>query len=103
MVADMATSGRHCRPAGAYNREVTSLIDPVGATGAVPRVGHINFLNSLPFLVGLDALQTPPPFELRFNPPSELNRLLLAGALDVSPISSIAYAAHADELVLLPG
>jgi chorismate dehydratase len=66
-------------------------------------VGHIGFLNSLPFLVGLDASPTPPPFTLVSGPPTELNRRLLAGELDVSPISSIEYAAHAEALVLLPG
>jgi chorismate dehydratase len=68
-----------------------------------PRVGHIAFLNSLPFLVGLDARPGPPPFELVQGPPSALNRRLLDGELDVSPISSIQYAAFAEQLVLLPG
>jgi chorismate dehydratase len=69
----------------------------------VPRVGHIGFLNSLPFLVGLEALPAPRPFELVQGRPTELNRRLLEGSLDVSPISSIEYAAHAAELALLPG
>ncbi len=34
-------------------------------------------------------------------PPTTLNRRLLEGSLDVSPISSIEYAQHADSLVLL--
>jgi chorismate dehydratase len=34
--------------------------------------------------------------------PTELNRRLLAGELDVAPISSIEYARHADVLRLLP-
>src|SRR5262245_64034664 len=34
--------------------------------------------------------------------PTELNRLLLHGELDVAPISSIEYARNADRLRLLP-
>src|ERR1044072_7392105 len=34
--------------------------------------------------------------------PTELNRQLVAGELDVAPISSIEYARHADSLRLLP-
>ena len=34
--------------------------------------------------------------------PTELNRLLLDGQLDIAPISSIEYARHADHLRLLP-
>jgi chorismate dehydratase len=34
--------------------------------------------------------------------PTELNRMLLAGALDVAPISSIEYARNASRLRLLP-
>jgi chorismate dehydratase len=34
--------------------------------------------------------------------PTELNRLLLAGEIDVAPISSIEYARHADRLRILP-
>ncbi len=34
--------------------------------------------------------------------PAELNRALLDGRLDISPISSFFYGQHSDELVLLP-
>jgi len=34
--------------------------------------------------------------------PTELNRLLIAGEIDVAPISSIEYARNADTLWLLP-
>src|SRR5881397_1702667 len=34
--------------------------------------------------------------------PTELNRRLLAGELDIAPISSIEYARHADRLRILP-
>src|SRR6266498_2999344 len=34
--------------------------------------------------------------------PTDLNRRLLAGEIDIAPISSIEYARHADRLRLLP-
>ena len=34
--------------------------------------------------------------------PTALNRALLDGRLDVSAVSSIAFARHADELALVP-
>ena len=66
-----------------------------------PRVGHIHFLNVLPltwsFAHGANR-------GLRLVPgvPAELNRALAAGNLDVSGISSIFYAEHDEELVILP-
>src|ERR1044071_3746864 len=44
-----------------------------------PRVGHIQFLNCLP-----------------------ITRALVAGDLDIGPISRVEYLRHADELLLLP-
>lgn len=40
--------------------------------------------------------------ELRRGTPTELNRWLLDGELDISPISSVEYLRHADDLLLLP-
>ena len=69
------------------------------------RLGHIDFLNSLPVMQGLltGRVGTPFPLEITRAPPAVLNRRLLAGELDVSPVSTIAFGRHADELVLLPG
>src|SRR5687768_17065323 len=67
-----------------------------------PRVGHIEFLNCLPLYHGLVHDGAVLDMELTKGTPTELNRLLIAGALDVAPISSIEYLRHADELVLLP-
>lgn len=69
------------------------------------RVGYIDYLNSLPVYHGLDSGQVPMPPGMRLvkAPPTTLNAALSAGELDVSPVSSIHYARHADELVLLPG
>ncbi|HEX2034033.1 MAG TPA: menaquinone biosynthesis protein [Chloroflexota bacterium] len=67
-----------------------------------PRVGHIQFLNCLPLYYGLVHHDAVLDMELTRGTPTELNRLLLRGELDVAPISSIEYLRHADELVLLP-
>lgn len=67
-----------------------------------PRVGHIRFFNCLPLYHGLVNNQALQEMDLIKGTPAELNRLLLEGKLDISPISSIAYARHAQKLALLP-
>ena len=69
------------------------------------RVGYIDYLNSLPVYHGLESGAVPLPrgVELVKAPPTTLNGMLERGELDVSPVSSLAYARHADDLVLLPG
>lgn len=66
------------------------------------RVGHIQFINCLPLYYGLVENQVLEDVELIRGTPTELNRLLTEGKLDISPISSIAYARHQRELLLLP-
>ncbi len=68
-----------------------------------PRVGHIQFVNSLPIYYGLVKGSGILDLDLVRGLPTELNTLLLEGKLDVSPISSIEYARHCDDLLLLPG
>jgi len=92
------------------------------------RVGHIQFLNCYPLYhglqrrgmwalargadeeprdspsltpdgVGVDAL-SPPLFELIPGVPTDLNRMLAAGDIDLGPISSIAYARDHKRLLL---
>ncbi len=67
-----------------------------------PRVGHIKFLNCLPLYFGLGALGKLENIELISGTPTELNAKLIAGELDISPISSIEYAKHSEDLILLP-
>src|SRR5436309_3584664 len=67
-----------------------------------PRVGHIQFLNCLPLYYGLVHDGAVVDMELTRGAPTELNRLLLDGELDISPISSVEYLRHAGDLVLLP-
>ena len=68
-----------------------------------PRVGHIAFLNCLPLYYGLVHDGALLDMELTRGTPTELNRLLIEGHLDVAPISSVEYLRHAGDLLLLPG
>jgi chorismate dehydratase len=61
------------------------------------RLGRISYVNMAPVFYRLDA-----EVEEVQGVPTELNARLLAGDLDVAPISSIEYARNADRLRLLP-
>ena len=61
------------------------------------RLGRIGYVNMAPVFFRLDA-----DVEEILGVPTALNRQLLAGDLDVAPISSIEYARHAETLRLLP-
>src|SRR5438309_390470 len=61
------------------------------------RLGRIAYVNMAPVFYRLDA-----DVEEIQGVPTELNSRLLAGELDVAPISSIEYARNADRLRLLP-
>jgi chorismate dehydratase len=61
------------------------------------RLGRISYVNMAPVFHRLE-------YEVDevTGVPTELNRLLLGGEIDVAPISSIEYARNADRLRLLP-
>jgi chorismate dehydratase len=61
------------------------------------RLGRISYVNMAPVFFRVDA-----DVEEIQGVPTELNRRLLDGELDVAPISSIEYARHAQRLRLLP-
>jgi chorismate dehydratase len=67
-----------------------------------PRVGHIQFLNCLPIYWGLMRSGALLDVDLHKDSPDRLNSALVAGDLDIAPISLVEYLRHADELVLLP-
>jgi chorismate dehydratase len=69
---------------------------------ARPRVGHIQFLNCLPIYWGLVHSGALLDVELTKDTPDRLNDMLVAGKLDIGPISLVEYLRNADELVLLP-
>jgi chorismate dehydratase len=63
----------------------------------VIRLGRIAYVNMAPVFYRLAA-----EVEEVQGVPTDLNRRLVAGELDVAPISSIEYARHASELRLMP-
>ncbi|HVC21631.1 MAG TPA: menaquinone biosynthesis protein [Vicinamibacterales bacterium] len=66
------------------------------------RLGHILYSNCFPVHAGLIDRGLPPGVSLVRGIPSDLNRQLAAGALDVAPSSSIEFARHADRYRILP-
>jgi chorismate dehydratase len=67
-----------------------------------PRVGHIQFLNCLPIYWGLMRSGALLDVDLRKDTPDRLSADLVAGDLDIGPITLVEYLRHADDLVLLP-
>lgn len=67
-----------------------------------PRVGHIQYLNCLPLYWGLARTGSLLDFELTKDTPDALNDLVVAGDLDIGPVSLVEYLRHADDLVALP-
>jgi chorismate dehydratase len=67
-----------------------------------PRVGHIQFLNCLPIYWGLMRSGALLDVDLHKDTPDRLNQALVAGDLDIGPISLVEYLRNADDLLLLP-
>jgi chorismate dehydratase len=61
------------------------------------RLGRISYVNMAPVFYRLAAVVDEVP-----GVPTDLNARLLAGEIDLAPISSIEYARHADRLRILP-
>jgi chorismate dehydratase len=72
------------------------------AVSVRPRVGHIQFLNCLPIYWGLVRSGALLDVELTKDTPDNLNDMLVAGQLDIGPISLVEYLRHAEDLLLLP-
>ena len=61
------------------------------------RLGRISYVNMAPVFFRLEA-----DVEEVTGVPTELNRRLLAGEIDLAPISSIEYGRNAERLRILP-
>ncbi len=69
-------------------------------TLANARVGKITFVNTAPFYFNLfTSTQTASYME---GSPTEINELMSRGEIDFAPISSLEYALHQDQYILLP-
>ncbi len=69
-------------------------------------LGRIDYMNVAPIYYGLDnGLATQGisrGIKLISGPPNALNRMMIDGNLDISPVSSAAYAGNAHEWLILP-
>jgi chorismate dehydratase len=84
---------------------VSAGADSAGARpDALPRVGRIEFVNCFPLYLHFaeELAARGHRAEIVDGDPAQLNRMLIAGEIDVALPSSIEFARHADELVLLP-
>jgi chorismate dehydratase len=66
------------------------------------RLGRIGYVNCYPVYGAMDRGIVAAPATLVTGTPNELNDRLADGRLDVSVISAVAYAQHAERLELLP-
>jgi chorismate dehydratase len=84
--------------------EAPSIATAVRQTPPV-RLGVIDYLNCVPvydWLLRQMAESSLPGIEAEASTPAEMNRALLAGAIDISNVSSVAYGEHADDWLLVP-
>ncbi len=72
------------------------------ADGRRLRVGRIPYINCFPVYGAVDRGLVPLDAELVDGVPTALNRLMSAGALDVSVVSAVEYAQDSDRFLLLP-
>ena len=67
------------------------------------RIGRISFVNVDPIYYGLDRLQDSNNIDIISATPTELNAMMATDQLDISAVSSVAYARHQDDWLLIPG
>lgn len=65
-------------------------------------LGHIIYANCTPIFTALRELGHAPDYRIVTGVPARLNRLLADGEIDVCPSSSIEYATHPGNYVILP-
>jgi len=66
------------------------------------KLGRISYVNVAPVYYLLNGTLKPEWCEIVSSPPAVLNSLLAKGEIDISPVSSAAYALHQDDWLLLP-
>jgi len=65
-------------------------------------LGRIVYMNAAPVYYEIDKCPKLDWLKIVSAPPSILNNMMAKNELDISPVSSIAYAKHQDEWLLLP-
>lgn len=67
------------------------------------RIGRISYVNVDPIYYSIDRMRDTDHIHRISAPPAELNAMMAAGRLDISAVSSAAYARHQDDWLLIPG
>ena len=67
------------------------------------KIGRISYMNVAPIYFGLDKQNGADWYDILSAPPAVLNHKMAIGELDISPVSTAAYAEHQKEWLLLPG
>ncbi len=65
-------------------------------------MGRITYINMDPVYYGLKNDQYPKWIKMVDDVPAVLNRMLSRCEIDISPVSAVAYARHADQWMVLP-
>lgn len=68
----------------------------------IPQVGRTDYINTKPVFYGFDKRVVKEEFVSTTGEPSYLNHLLAVGSLDISLISSAAYAVDSEKYLILP-
>lgn len=66
------------------------------------KIGRISYVNVAPVYYGLDRGLKPAWINMVTETPAILNNMMANGDIDISPISSVAYARHQKDWLLLP-
>src|SRR5690348_11100213 len=66
------------------------------------KIGLIDYLNTMPFHYDLAERLEDVDVEFVRGVPSQMNHALMAGDIDIAPISAIEAARNADDVVILP-
>ncbi len=66
------------------------------------KIGRISYINAAPIYYGLDKGLKSAWLKMVTAPPSVLNNMMANGDIDISPVSSVAYARHQKDWLLLP-
>jgi chorismate dehydratase len=66
------------------------------------KIGLIDYLNTMPFHYDLAERLEDVDAQFVRGVPSQMNRALMAGEIDIAPISAIEAARNADDVVILP-
>ncbi len=89
-------------PVTASPKEGMNYLLPRSPDAGRARVGRISYVNVAPVYYGLENGDRPDWMAIHAAPPSRLNAMLAANGLDISPVSSVAYARHQHRWRLLP-